>query len=183
MSFFYEHIMDLLSEIRTVKNFPKPGINFFDVTSILEKPLVFSYSLKQIEQVAISNNIDSIVAIDARGFIWAGAVANKLKCPLFLARKPGKLPGELVTNEYALEYGTASLSMIKSHNIKGNVLVIDDILATGGTLKAVGNLLNDHWDIKPSNQIHCVLIELGFLPGRKLLEEIGFNVKSITVAQ
>lgn len=174
--------MDLLSQVRTVKDFPKPGINFFDVTSILENPMVFSYSIRQIEKIAADYEIDSIVGIDARGFIWASAVADRLKCPLHLARKPGKLPGELVTKEYQTEYSTASLSMIKAHTIKGKVMVIDDILATGGTLKAVGDLLTENWNISPEHQVHCVLIDLSFLPGRNLLEESGYIVKSLVTA-
>lgn len=174
--------MDLLSQVRTVQNFPTTGINFFDVTSILEKPAVFSYSIKQLEKIAAKYNIESIVAIDARGFIWASAVADRLKCPLYLARKPGKLPGEVVSKEYQTEYSTASLSMIKEQTIKGPVMIIDDILATGGTLNAAGSLLTEHWNINPENQIHCVLIELGFLPGRALLEQSGYLVKSLVTA-
>lgn len=182
MSFFHECSMDLLSNVRTVLDFPSPGINFFDVTSILEKPEVFAYTVRQLEHIAVVNEIESIVAIDARGFIWAGAVADRLRCPLFLARKPGKLPGNIVTNEYKTEYSTASLSMIKGHSIAGPVLVIDDILATGGTLKATGQLLKDHWNIEPAQQVHCVLIELGFLDGRKILEQEGYKVESVTTA-
>lgn len=182
MSFFYEYSMDLLSNIRTVMDFPKEGINFFDVTSILEKPEVFSYTLRKMERIATTYEIESIVAVDARGFIWASALADRLKAPLFLARKPGKLPGELVTKEYQTEYSIASLSMIKSHDIKGPVLVVDDILATGGTLKAVGELLAENWNILPEKQIHCVLLELTFLSGRKLLEDSKFTVESISRA-
>lgn len=182
MSFFHECNMDILSKIRTVADFPKPGINFFDVTSILEDPEVFAYSVKRIEKIAVDHGIESIVAVDARGFIWAGAIADRLRCPLFLARKPGKLPGNLVTKEYDTEYSTASLSMIKGQPIKGPVLIVDDILATGGTLKAIGQLLTENWNIDPGNQVHCVLLELGFLSGRNLLEKDGYQVKSISLA-
>lgn len=182
MSFFYECPMDLLSQVRTVQDFPSPGVNFFDVTSILENPLAFSYSVKQMQKIAVDHDIESIVGIDARGFIWATAVADRLKCPLYLARKPGKLPGDLVTKEYQTEYSTASLSMIKGYNIKGPVMVVDDILATGGTLNATGELLSEHWRIKPADQIHCVLIDLSFLPGRAVLEKVGYTVKSIVTA-
>lgn len=172
--------MDVLSNIRTVMNFPTQGINFFDVTSILEKPHVFSYTVKQMEKIAVLHQIESIVAIDARGFVWASALSDRLRTPLFLARKPGKLPGQVVTKQYQTEYSTASLSMIKSHNIRGPVLVVDDILATGGTLKAVGDLLTENWNIDPGNQIHCVLLELDFLSGRKLLEDSKFIVESVS---
>lgn len=182
MSFFHECNMDILSEVRTIQDFPSPGVNFFDVTSILEKPLVFSYSVKQMQKIAVDYEVESIVGIDARGFIWATAVADRLKCPLYLARKPGKLPGDVITKEYRTEYSTASLSMVKGHDIKGPVLIVDDILATGGTLKAAGELLTENWNIAPENQIHCVLIDLSFLPGRTVLEQAGYTVKSIVTA-
>lgn len=174
--------MNLVEHIRTVMNFPSEGINFFDVTSILEKPYVFSYTIKQMEKIAVLHQIESIVAIDARGFIWGSVLASRLRTPLFLARKPGKLPGELVTKEYQTEYSTASLSMIKNHNIKGPVMIVDDILATGGTLKAVGELLTENWNIKPQDQIHCVLLELSFLHGRKLLEDCNFIIETVSQA-
>ena len=123
--------------------------------------------------------IESVVAIDARGFIWAGALANELRCPLHLARKPGKLPGNIVTNTYDTEYSTASLSMLKDVKIKGPVLVIDDILATGGTLNAVGELLDTEFDIPPNKQIHAVIANLDFLPGKKFLTDKGFIVEHL----
>lgn len=171
--------MDLKQIIRTVDDFPTPGVKFLDVTSILEDPVVFRKTVKKFEKIVSNNNIESIVAVDARGFIWAGAVAASLAIPLYLARKPGKLPGAVVTKEYATEYSTTSLSMIKDVNIKGPVLVIDDILATGGTLQAVGELLTEHWAIKPQDQIHAVLVNLSFLSGYTKLTEQGYRVESL----
>ena len=174
--------MNLLSEIRTVQDFPKPGINFFDVTSILEDPILFRKTVKWFSRQVAQLNIQSLVGIDARGFIWASAVAADISCPLYLARKPGKLPGKVVTKEYDTEYSVASLSMLSEQKIQGPVLVIDDILATGGTLNATGSLLTEHWGIPPSQQTHAVLVELGFLPGRQLLEQQGYKVISIATA-
>jgi adenine phosphoribosyltransferase len=171
--------MDLKQIIRTVDDFPTPGVKFLDVTSILEDPVIFRRTVKQFEKIASKHNIESIVAVDARGFIWAGAVAASLCIPLYLARKPGKLPGAVVTKEYATEYSTASLSMIKDADIKGPVLVIDDILATGGTLQAVGELLREHWAIEPADQVHAVLVDLSFLPGYNKLTEQGYCVKAL----
>jgi adenine phosphoribosyltransferase len=169
--------MDLKQIIRTVDNFPKPGVKFLDVTSILENPEAFRRTVNWLIKVAAVHDIESIVAIDARGFIWAGAVANELHCPLHLARKPGKLPGNIVTRTYDTEYSTASLSMIKDVGIKGPVLVIDDILATGGTLNAVGELLDLEFSIKPKNQVHAVIANLDFLPGKKFLTDKGYIVE------
>jgi len=170
VSFFCECSMDLKQVIRTVDDFPKPGVKFLDVTSILEDPAVFRKTINWFVKQSAIHNIDCIVAVDARGFIWGSALASEIQAPLYLARKPGKLPGNVVTKEYDTEYSTASLSMLKDGNIFGNVMVVDDILATGGTLNAVGELLTEHWNIKPSKQLHATLACLDFLPGKKMLE-------------
>jgi len=171
--------MDLKQVIRTVDDFPKPGVKFLDVTSILENPEAFRRTINWLVKLAAIHEIESIVAIDARGFIWGGAVANELHCPLHLARKPGKLPGNVVTNTYDTEYSTASLSMLKDVPIKGPVMVIDDILATGGTLNAVGQLLELEFQIKAENQIHAVIANLDFLPGKKFLTDQGYVVEHL----
>jgi len=171
--------MDLKQVIRTVDDFPKPGVKFLDVTSILENPEAFRKTVNWFIKLAAMHDIESIVAIDARGFIWGGAVANELRCPLHLARKPGKLPGNIVTNTYDTEYSTASLSMLADVKIKGPVLVIDDILATGGTLNAVGKLLESEFNIKPENQVHAVIANLDFLPGKKFLTDNSYTVEHL----
>ena len=171
--------MDLKQIIRTVDDFPKPGVKFLDVTSILENPEAFRRTVNWLIKLAAIYQIESIVAIDARGFIWGGAIANELRCPLHLARKPGKLPGNIVTNTYDTEYSTASLSMLKDVKIKGPVLVIDDILATGGTLNAVGEILESEFNIKPKNQVHAVIANLDFLPGKKFLTSKGYIVENL----
>jgi len=171
--------MDLKQVIRTVDDFPKPGVKFLDVTSILENPEAFRRTVNWLIKLAAVHQIESVVAIDARGFVWGGAVANELRCPLHLARKPGKLPGNIVTNTYDTEYSTASLSMLKDVPIKGPVMVIDDILATGGTLNAVGQLLELEFQIKTENQIHAVIANLDFLPGKKFLIEQGYVVEHL----
>jgi adenine phosphoribosyltransferase len=171
--------MDLKQVIRTVDDFPKPGVKFLDVTSILENPEAFRRTVNWLIKLAAIYQIESIVAIDARGFIWGGAVANELRCPLHLARKPGKLPGNVITQTYDTEYSTASLSMLKDVKVKGPVLVIDDILATGGTLNAVGKLLELEFNIKPDNQVHAVIANLDFLPGKKFLTINGYIVEHL----
>ena len=171
--------MDLKQIIRTVDDFPKPGVKFLDVTSILENPEAFRRTVNWLIKLAAIHEIESIVAIDARGFIWAGAVANELRCPLHLARKPGKLPGQVVTHTYDTEYSTASLSMLKNVEIRGPVLVVDDILATGGTLDAVGKLLESEFNVKPEKQIHAVIANLDFLPGKQFLLDRGYTVEHL----
>lgn len=169
--------MDLKQVIRTVDDFPKPGVKFLDVTSILENPDAFRRTVNWLIKLAAIYEIESIVAIDARGFIWGGAVANELRCPLHVARKPGKLPGNVVTQTYDTEYSTASLSMLKDVKIKGPVMVIDDILATGGTLNAVGTMLESEFHIQPKDQVHAVIANLDFLPGKKFLTDKGYSVE------
>ena len=171
--------MDLKNIIRTVDDFPKPGVKFLDVTSILENPEAFRRTVNWLIKLAAIYQIESIVAIDARGFIWGGAIANELRCPLHLARKPGKLPGNVITQTYDTEYSTASLSMLKDVKVKGPVVVIDDILATGGTLNAVGKLLELEFNIKPNNQVHAVIANLDFLPGKKFLTNNGYIVEHL----
>lgn len=176
MSFFCECSMDLKQVIRTVDDFPKPGVKFLDVTSILEDPVAFRRTVNWLVKQSAIHNIDCIVAVDARGFIWGAALASEIQAPLYLARKPGKLPGNVVSKEYDTEYSTASLSMLKDSNIFGNVMIVDDILATGGTLNAVGELLTEHWDIKPGKQLHATLACLDFLPGKKMLESKKYKL-------
>jgi len=171
--------MDLKNIIRTVDDFPKPGVKFLDVASILENPEAFKRTVNWLIKVAAVHEIESIVAIDARGFIWGGAVANELRCPLHLARKPGKLPGNVVTHTYDTEYSSASLSMLKDAKIRGPVLIIDDILATGGTLNAVGEILDQEFQIKAKDQVHAVIANLDFLPGKKFLIDKGYSVQHL----
>lgn len=171
--------IDIKQVIRTVDDFPKPGIKFLDVAAIFENPLAFRKTVNWLKSLISKHSIDHIIAIDARGFVWGGAVANELMMPLHIARKPGKLPGAVVTKEYSLEYGTASLSMLKNAPIHGKVIVIDDILATGGTLNAVGELLAENWNIPFSNQVHSVIAGLDFLPGKEMLTNKGFIVESM----
>lgn len=171
--------MDIKSIIRTVDNFPKPGIKFLDVTAIWENPTAFRKTVNWLIKLTARHQINSIVAIDARGFVWGGALATEIQVPLHVARKPGKLPGNVVTQEYDTEYSNTSLSMLKDVSIQGPVLVIDDILATGGTLNAVGKMLEQHWNIPASKQVHAVIANLDFLPGKKVLSEQGYLVEAL----
>jgi adenine phosphoribosyltransferase len=175
--FFHERYMDIKQVIRTVDDFPKPGVKFLDVTSILENASAFRRTINWLVKQSAIYDTDCVIAIDARGFIWGAALASEIQVPLFLARKPGKLPGNVVNKEYATEYSTASLSMLKDGNIHGKVMVVDDILATGGTLNAVGSMLTEHWNIPASDQTHCVIANLDFLPGRQLLTGLGYNLE------
>jgi len=128
--------------INTYKDFPKKGVDFKDVLGILHEPNIFCELITKMCSSQIIKNSEAIVSIDARGFIFGSAVALKSSKPMIVARKSGKLPGEIVKQNYNLEYGKDSLSIQKSSLSKFNsFVIIDDLLATGGTVECVANLL------------------------------------------
>ena len=133
----------LLDEkIKTYPDFPKKGIIFRDVLPILSYPDVFSKLIDEMSKAAIYKNCDSIIAVDARGFIFGSAIALKLKKPLIVARKPNKLPGQIITGEYDLEYGKNSLSFsVESLDRFNKFVIVDDLIATGGTVECIYKLI------------------------------------------
>jgi adenine phosphoribosyltransferase len=135
---------DLDKVIRKIPDFPKPGILFYDITSILLDPEAFGYCIdKMIEQYA-HRRIDAVAAIEARGFIFGAPFAERIKSPLILMRKKGKLPGKTRSRSFALEYGEDEIHVHTDDIVPGqNVLVVDDLIATGGTLKAACGLIED----------------------------------------
>ena len=129
--------------ISTYKDFPKKGINFKDVLEIMQEPEVFKELILKMSSSKILKNSEAIISIDARGFVFGSAIALQSSKPMIVARKPGKLPGDLVTEKYNLEYGENSLSIQKKSLKKYNSFVIvDDLLATGGTVECVANILS-----------------------------------------
>jgi len=128
--------------IRRVQDFPKKGICFYDVTGILASPLAFKHCIDRMVELASKFKVDAIAGIEARGFIFAAPVAEHLGVPLILVRKKGKLPGEVYTASYTLEYGEATIEVHKNDVHKGDkLIIIDDLIATGGTLKAAKNMM------------------------------------------
>ncbi len=135
-------LQGLDKSIRRVPDFPKPGIEFYDITSILTNPEAFNYCLQKMYELYKDSKIDAIAAVESRGFIFAAPLAHQLGLPLILIRKKGKLPGETYSCSYALEYGTATIEAHKADIKKGQkFLVVDDLIATGGTLAASKKLL------------------------------------------
>ena len=157
----------LKSSIVDYPNFPKEGIIFKDISPILSDPKLFGDLIEKISSNEIFEKTDAIVAIDSRGFIFGSALANTIGKPLILARKKNKLPGELIQRNYGLEYGEDSLSIQKS-SIKNfqKFIIVDDLLATGGTAECVASMLSDE-----GKEILAlfVVIELLSLEGRKRL--------------
>jgi adenine phosphoribosyltransferase len=134
--------MDLDKTIRKVPNFPKPGILFYDITSIFTNPKAFRFVVDKMDEIYKNAHIDGVIAIESRGFLLGAPFALKRGIPLVLARKKGKLPGDTVTRSYSLEYGEASLEIHKSDLTPGKKwLIVDDLIATGGTLEAVAAMV------------------------------------------
>ena len=128
--------------IPTYKDFPKKGIDFKDVLEILQYPDIFQDLILKMSSNQFLKNAEAIISIDARGFIFGSAIALESSKPMLVARKPGKLPGHILTREYDLEYGKNSLSIQRNALKKFNSFVIvDDLLATGGTVNCVSRLL------------------------------------------
>lgn len=140
--------MDLKDYIRTIPHWPKQGVMFRDITTLLENPDAFAYVIRKFQEKYYNQNITKIAGIESRGFIFAAALAHELKLPLVLVRKKGKLPWRTVTQEYMLEYGTDQVEMHQDAiTDKDSVLIIDDLIATGGTSLAACKLvekLNGH---------------------------------------
>ena len=131
--------------ILTYKDFPKKGINFKDVLGIIQEPAVFKELILKMSGSEIIKNCDAIISIDARGFIFGSAISLQASKPMVVARKPGKLPGDIIKQNYKLEYGESSLSLQKSVLRKyDSFAVVDDLLATGGTVNCVSNLLRNN---------------------------------------
>jgi adenine phosphoribosyltransferase len=136
--------MDLDTAIRKVRDFPKPGILFYDITSIFTNPEAFEYAVQRMLDAFPPESVDGVIAIESRGFLLGACYARALRVPLILARKKGKLPGECHSRSYALEYGEATLEIHVSDLTPGKRwLIIDDLIATGGTLEAVAHMVEE----------------------------------------
>jgi adenine phosphoribosyltransferase len=161
-----------MSLIRDIKDYPKKGVVFRDITTLIKNGKAFNDVLDIFYDLCKGKKIDLVAAIESRGFIFGGAVADRLGVGIIPVRKLGKLPAECVAEKYALEYGTDSLEMHTDAVSEGQkVLVVDDLLATGGTLQATCNLIE-----KLGGEVAgiMVLIELSFLKGREKLKDYDF---------
>ncbi len=131
--------------IGTYKDYPKKGIEFKDVLGILQEPKIYEELIFKMSSSQIIKNADAIISIDARGFIFGSAISLQASKPMIVARKPGKLPGELFEKKYSLEYGENSLAIQKKALNKYNsYAIVDDLLATGGTINCVSNILKSN---------------------------------------
>lgn len=169
-------MLDVLqAKIRDIPDFPRPGILFKDITPLLGDPQAFHAAIDLLANRYIGQRIDRVVGVEARGFILGAALAYKLNTGLILVRKPGKLPAETLKAAYELEYGADQLEIHRDALPPGaRVILVDDVLATGGTIRAAIHLMN---------KLQCDIVELAFLVelsalhGRSRIQ--GYNVYSL----
>ncbi len=168
---------DLDSVIRKVPDFPKKGVLYYDITGILSVPEAFRYCIDRLEDLCKGRKIDAIAAVEARGFVFAAPLAERLSLPLILVRKPGKLPNKTYKKHFDLEYGSDMVCVQEVDIVPGNnVLLVDDLIATGGTLKAAATMFKEHG---AHVQGFLGVIGLPFLDYEKVLE--GYPVDVLQV--
>ena len=173
--------LDLKRFIRTIYDFPIKGIKFRDITSLIESPIAFQKTCDELTKITKEFDGNIIASIESRGFIFAGTIARDLGLPFVLARKPGKLPNETYKKSFDLEYGSTSIEIQKNTQIKSNdkIVIVDDLVATGGTAIACAELLTENFYVKNSNILILSIINLEDLGGRKLIQEKGFLIETI----
>ena len=169
--------MDLKKHIRSIPDYPKKGILFRDITTLIKNASAFKYTNDKIIELAKNIDFDKVSAIESRGFIFASTVSYLLKKPFILLRKKNKLPAETHSVDFKLEYGDATIEVHKDSISKGDkVLVIDDLIATGGTAEAAAKLI----EISGGKVAGFIfVINLFDLPGSKLLKDKGYKTHSL----
>ena len=169
--------MDIKESIRTVPDFPKKGIQFRDITSMLESPEAFNKALIDMTAECMMFEATKIVAIESRGFLFGSPLARDMELPLILARKPGKLPNPTYQRNYTLEYGEATIEVHKDSVGKDEkILIIDDLIATGGTAEAAAKLI----EISDGQVAGFIfIINLFDLPGNNLLKKKSYFTRSL----
>jgi len=159
--------LDLKQHIRSIPDFPKPGILFYDISTLLAHPKAWHTAIERLAELIRPHKPDVLAGIESRGFLLAAPLALALGTGFVMMRKQGKLPGTTVRHTYSLEYGTDTIEIQQDAVHKGSrVVLVDDLLATGGTMAAAVNLLETVGAVVPAT---AVIIELTFLEGRKKL--------------
>ena len=169
--------MDLKKHIRSIPDYPKKGILFRDITTLIKDAKAFKYTNDKIIDLAKKIEFDKVAAIESRGFVFASAVSYKLEKPFILLRKKNKLPAEVHSVDFELEYGTATIEVHKDSINKGDkVLIIDDLIATGGTANAAAKIV----EISKGKVAGFIfVINLFDLPGNDLLKNKGYKTESL----
>ena len=169
--------MDLKKHIRSIPDYPKKGILFRDITTLIKDAKAFKYTNDMIIELAKKIKFDKVAAIESRGFVFASTVSYKLEKPFILLRKKNKLPAEVHSVDFELEYGTATIEIHKDSIEKGeNILIIDDLIATGGTAEAAAKII----EISGGEVAGFIfVINLFDLPGNNLLKKKGYKTESL----
>ena len=169
--------MDLKKHIRSIPDYPKKGILFRDITTLIKDAKAFKYTNDRIIEIAKKTDFDKVAAIESRGFVFASTVSYKLEKPFILLRKKNKLPAEVHSVDFELEYGTATIEIHKDSIEKGEkVLIIDDLIATGGTAEAAAKIV----EISGGKVAGFIfVINLFDLPGNNLLKKKGYKTQSL----
>ena len=169
--------MNLKKYIRSIPDYPKKGILFRDITTLIKEPDAFNHAIDKIIEISKKIRFDKIAAIESRGFVFASAVSYLTKKSFVLLRKKNKLPGERHTVDFKLEYGEATIEMHKDSVTKGEkILIIDDLIATGGTAEAAGKLI----ELSGGKVAGFIfVINLFDLPGSNLLKKKGYKAESL----
>tara|TARA_Y100001970_G_C13831138_1_gene649762 strand:+ start:30 stop:557 length:528 start_codon:yes stop_codon:yes gene_type:complete len=169
--------MDLKKHIRSIQDYPKKGILFRDITTLIKNPEAFKYTNDKIIEISKKIDFDKVSAIESRGFIFASTVSYILNKPFILLRKKNKLPAETHSVDFKLEYGEATIEVHKDSISKGEkILVIDDLVATGGTAEAAAKLI----EISGGTVAGFIfIINLFDLPGSNLLKKKGYKIESL----
>ena len=169
--------MDLKKYIRSIPDYPKKGILFRDITTLIKNPDAFKFTNDKIIEISKQIDFDKVSAIESRGFIFASTVSYALKKPFILLRKKNKLPSETHSVDFKLEYGEATIEVHKDSISKGEkILIIDDLIATGGTAEAAAKLIEISGGIVAG---FIFVINLYDLPGDKLLKKKGYKTNSL----
>ena len=169
--------MDIKKHIRSIKDYPKKGILFRDITTLIKDPKAFKYTNDKIIEISKNIDFDKVAAIESRGFVFASVVSYALKKPFILLRKKDKLPADTHSVDFKLEYGEATIEVHKDSISKGEkILVIDYLIATGGTAEAAAKLIEISGGIVAG---FIFVINLFDLPGNNLLKKKGYKTESL----
>lgn len=174
-----EDKLNLKQYIRTVNDFPIPGIKFRDITSLIESTEGLTKSCNAFIDFTANFNATMVASIESRGFIFAGPISKDLSLPFVLARKPGKLPNETYKKEFELEYGSTSIEIQKNTNIteRDRIVIVDDLIATGGTALACAELICENFNVLRDNILILSVIDLPELGGSKKIKNDGYNIE------
>ena len=169
--------MDLKKYIRSIKDYPKKGILFRDITTLIKNPEAFNYTIDKIVEISKKIEFNKIAAIESRGFIFASTLSYIIKKPLVLFRKKNKLPAETHSVDFKLEYGQATIEVHKDSILKSDrILIIDDLIATGGTAEAAAKLV----ELSGGSVAGFIfIINLFDLPGDKMLKKKSYFTESL----